>query len=59
MEESEIRKLIPMPNGIIIFNNGESCDMAEGPCSCGAWHRLSDWPEPTQSQIQQSLLDDK
>lgn len=27
------------------YYNGtnEPCDMLQGPCSCGAWHSLSEW----------------
>lgn len=34
---------IPMPEGFNFRMNGERCDMIQGPCACGAWHRLDDW----------------
>jgi hypothetical protein len=24
------------------YNGGSGCDVLDGPCSCGAWHHLSD-----------------
>lgn len=36
--------MIPMPHDINLWNAcNERCDMADGPCACGAWHGLSDW----------------
>lgn len=32
-----------MPKHINIYQTNERCDMAVGPCSCGAWHLLKDW----------------
>lgn len=34
---------IPMPDGFLIRNGSQECDMAAGPCSCGAWHSRADW----------------
>lgn len=37
---------VPMPHlAGFSFHNGcrEACDMADGPCACGAWHSLSCW----------------
>lgn len=35
-----------MPDNIKVHNAcTEPCDMAEGPCCCGAWHYLEDWPD--------------
>lgn len=35
---------IAMPREISINNAvTENCDMAAGPCACGAWHRRSEW----------------
>lgn len=35
-----------MPEHINVYNaSHERCDMLIGPCSCGAWHRMSDWQE--------------
>lgn len=29
-----------MPEGLYYYNGaGEPCDMAYGPCCCGAWHK--------------------
>lgn len=29
-----------MPRNVVIFNaSNEPCDMLEGPCCCGAWHK--------------------
>lgn len=37
-------RLIVMPDGINQFNaSPHRCDMADGPCCCGAWHHLGDW----------------
>ena len=44
----EARPIIRMPEGFKFYNASTptcQCDMAQGPCSCGAWHRLEDWPE--------------
>lgn len=36
--------LIPMPKGIKYYNGcNEPCDMAQGPCCCGAWHKWKEW----------------
>ncbi len=35
---------IPMPLGIEMYNGrNEPCEALQGPCSCGATHRLADW----------------
>jgi hypothetical protein len=35
--------MMPMPPGILLYNGaGEPCDMAAGPCLCGAWHNLTE-----------------
>lgn len=37
---------VVMPEHINVYNaSHERCDMLIGPCSCGAWHRMSDWQE--------------
>ena len=28
------------------------CDMISGPCACGAWHSLKDWPKKVQDAIE-------
>jgi hypothetical protein len=34
----------PMPPKINLHNGlAEPCDMAIGPCRCGAWHSITDW----------------
>jgi hypothetical protein len=34
-----------MPHGITQYNGrGEPCSSLIGPCGCGAWHRIGDWP---------------
>ncbi len=54
------KPLIVMPDGIVVHNaSHESCDMAEGPCCCGAWHHLNDWPEPIRSEIRKVMVSDK
>ena len=30
--------IVGLPDYMDIYNGGEKCDMAIGPCSCGAWH---------------------
>ena len=41
---------IVMPEGVNVFNGShERCDMAQGPCSCGAWHTLKDRPDSVWS----------
>ena len=43
---------IIMPLNINVYNaNNERCDMAEGPCSCGAWHHIIDWNNDIRNQI--------
>lgn len=35
-----------MPEGVRRYNAGIQCDMAIGPCACGAWHSAQhaiDW----------------
>ena len=40
----KIADLIEMPGHIKIFNaSTERCDMLQGPCACGAYHKLTDW----------------
>lgn len=39
--EAKARKLIkhvPLPAHVVLTNGGQRCDMAVGPCACGAWH---------------------
>lgn len=47
--------LIPMPiDRIGDFFNGscpDPCDMIKGPCVCGAWHHLRDWPTELLERI--------
>lgn len=30
--------MIPLPENAHRTNAGQRCDMADGPCACGAWH---------------------
>ena len=30
--------IIGLPDWLLVDNGGVRCDMAIGPCSCGAWH---------------------
>ena len=32
----------------------ESCDFIEGPCACGAWHHLRDWPKEVRDNIKEN-----
>jgi len=45
-------KCIPMPAEFVgKLRNGsstETCDMADGPCACGAWHKLDTWAKEVQ-----------
>ena len=46
--------IIPMPDSIDIHNaSHERCDMAQGPCACGAWHKLEKWPEDIRNEIKE------
>ena len=52
--------MIPMPEGIILHNAcNYPCDMAEGPCACGAWHKMKDWKEAIRSRIVDGLRKEK
>ncbi len=31
-----------LPEGFEFWNGGVKCDMAVGPCACGAWHNAKD-----------------
>lgn len=51
--------IIPMPFNIKQYNaSGSSCDALEGPCSCGAWHKITpqDWPQEMLVFIEEQLL---
>lgn len=44
--------LIPLPDGLDFRNPWPTqCDMLNGPCSCGAWHRIEDLPERIFKQL--------
>ena len=59
--------IVPMPDGIVTKNGGTECDMAAGPCSCGAWHSRKDWQRritdtvmgysKMQKQVFQKIID--
>jgi len=34
--------IVPLPSNSKIRNGGALCDMATGPCACGAWHYLGE-----------------
>lgn len=40
-------KYIPYPKNAPENFNGSAtpCDVFDGPCSCGAWHKGNDWNE--------------
>lgn len=41
-----------MPEGVLLYNaSGTPCDVAQGPCSCGAWHTVKE----TQTRIQNAI----
>lgn len=44
-----------LPVGLLGYANGRACDMAQGPCSCGAWHRFDDWSFDTRVEIRTLL----
>jgi len=37
----------PLPEGTVRTNGGVRCDMAVGPCACGAWHKAEDAELPS------------
>lgn len=42
-----------MPDNIEVHNGShERCDMADGPCSCGSWHNIEDWPDEIRVEIE-------
>ncbi len=44
---TDLGVFVVMPSKFKFYNNGsvrETCDMAQGPCCCGAWHTLGEWP---------------
>lgn len=41
---------VPLPSHITKRNGGQTCDMAIGPCACGAWHSESEWEQYVQLQ---------
>ncbi len=57
MKQKEYKStiFIEMPKDIKARNaSSDFCDMAEGPCSCGAWHKMSDWPMEMRQGIIES-----
>ena len=39
------RSLVLLPDSIKVHNaSTDRCDVADGPCACGAWHHIVDWP---------------
>lgn len=50
--------LVPMPFGIKQYNAcNDPCDALEGPCACGAWHKVSvqDWSKEMLDFIEEKL----
>lgn len=48
--------IVAMPTGIDHHNaDSHRCDMAVGPCSCGAWHSIADWPAKIQAAIRRAM----
>jgi hypothetical protein len=46
--------MIPLPKKYKNkFRNASTdfCDMASGPCACGAWHSLKNWPQEIIDKI--------
>lgn len=39
-DQPEPSDFIPMPFNLEMRNGGKKCDMLQGPCACGAWHKL-------------------
>ncbi len=47
---------IPMPPTIKQYNGvSEPCDMADGPCCCGAWHFLGEWSDEVRAAVSDAL----
>lgn len=40
--EAPKNDFVPLEKGVVRFNGGTQCDMAVGPCACGAWHKQED-----------------
>ena len=54
MEVVKDNGLIVMPESLQgkFFNAcTEPCDFIEGPCACGAWHKLEDWTEEIRNSL--------
>lgn len=37
--KEETARFKPLPPDVVKTNGGQRCDMWDGPCSCGAWHK--------------------
>lgn len=35
--------MVLLPEGVVLYNGGQRCDMAQGPCACGASHNRLGW----------------
>lgn len=47
---------LPMPPEFNFHNAcTDRCDAAQGPCACGAWHELEEWPDDVQKVIVQPI----
>lgn len=45
---------LPMPEefcGMFFNASTEPCDMLVGPCSCGAWHYIHEWPMEVREKM--------
>lgn len=42
-ETNEVRMVL-LPFLALPGEGPSKCDMLRGPCACGAWHRVKDWP---------------
>lgn len=46
-------KLVSWPSDWLVNycnGGGDPCDMLEGPCACGAWHREHEWQDDPQNR---------
>ena len=48
--------LIPLPRTVETYNAAVRCDMAQGPSSCGAWHKIEDWSPEVLAEIKKTFM---
>lgn len=49
--------LIPWPqHWLDRRNGGQLCDMAIGPCACGAWHTFTEYTPAQQAELRDETL---